>query len=388
VKKIQSIILLISLTLFLPGLVLAENTVEPYASISAIQDSNLYRLDSKINTASLPSTLSKSDTIYQTAVGLNVDWMASRQQFLVNASLTDNRFEKNKNLNNTGQNLSAIWNWLIGSHVNGRIDIKHNVALSDFANTYNLQSSEKTVDAVSANGNWHFHPDWRVGYAIEEYKVSYGNQTQAFLERQDQTHSFNVDYLVNSGSRVGLKFSQLDSHVPNNYGFDNQYTQNSYLVTTLWNVSGKSNLNAEAGLVKRKYQDVTKNGYDGLNMNVTYDLQATEKLAFKLDASHGVSASDDVFGLDRKTTGASLGVNWSVSQKIFVNAGVNHQISDFLNTTQKYSETYDSVNLGLGYKPHRNLDIGLNYSQSRRDSDLILRDYKSDKISLSLAVKL
>lgn len=388
VKIFQSIKLLLGVTLLLPGLVKAQNTVQPYVSFTTVQDSNLYRLDSNIDEASLPSTLSKSDTIYQTAVGLNMDWTVSRQQFLVNASMTDSRYDKNESLDNSGQNLSATWNWLVGSHVQGRIGMAHNVALSDFANSVDQQGSEKTADSLSANANWHFHPDWRIGYAIKDDNVSYDNEAQALLERQDQTHSLNVDYLVISGSRVGLKFSQLDSHIPNNTGNDNQYTQNSYLVTTLWNVTGKSNLNAEVGLVNRDYQDVAQNGYNGLSMNVAYDLQATGKLAFKLGISRGVSATDDVFGTDRETTGASLGVNWSVSEKVSVNSSVNHQISDFLNTTNKYSESYDSMSLGLGYKPHRKFDIGLNYSQSRRDSDLILKDYESDKLSLSLAIKL
>lgn len=387
-KKFLPKILLLSITLFLPGLVQAENTLHPYVSITAVQDSNLYRLDSNIDEASLPSTLSKSDTIYQTAVGLNVDWTLSRQQFLVNASMTDSRFDKNESLDNTGQNLSATWNWLVGSNFKGKVGVNHNIALSDFANSIDQQASQKTADSLFANANWHFHPDWQVGYGINEYNVAYDTEAQALLERQDQTHSFNVDYLVNSGSRVGLKYSQLDSHIPNNSSFDNQYTQSSYLLTTLWNVTGKSNLSAEVGQVNRDYQDVTQNGYNGLSMNVTYDLQATGKLAFKLGVSRGVSASDDVYGADRETTGVNLGANWSVSEKVSINSRVSHQISDFINTADNYSESNDSISLGLGYKPHRNIDIGLNYSQSRRDSDLILRDYKSDKLSLSLAIKL
>lgn len=394
VKILQSIRLLLGATLLLPGLVQAENTLQPYASITMVQDSNIYRLDSNIDEASLPSTLSKSDTIYQTAVGLNVNWTVSRQQFLVNASMTDSRFDKNENLDNTGQSLSATWKWLVGSNFKGRMGVNHNISLSDFANSIDLQASQKTADSLFANANWHFHPDWQVGYGINDYNVSYDTKTQALLERQDQTHSLNLDYLVSSGSRVGLKYSQLDSHIPVSSGFDNQYTQSSYLVTTLWNVTGKSNLSAEVGLVNRDYQDVTQNGYNGLNMNVTYDLQATGKLAFQLGAFRGVSASDDVYGTDRETTGVSLGANLSVSEKVSINGRVSHKISDFINTDfinnipAGYSESNDSISLGLGYKPHRNIDIGLNYSQGRRDSDLNLRDYKSDKLSLSLAIKL
>ncbi len=394
VKKLQSIRLLLGVTLLLPGLVQAENTLQPYASITMVQDSNIYRLDSNIDEASLPSTLSKSDTIYQTAVGLNVDWTLSRQQFLINASMTDSRFDKNESLDNTGQNLSATWNWLVGSRFKGRIGVNHNIALSDFANSIDLQASQKTADSLFANANWHFHPDWQVGYGINDYNVSYDKKTQALLERQDQTHSLNLDYLVSSGSRVGLKYSQLDSHIPVSSGFDNQYTQSSYLVTTLWNVTGKSNLSAEVGLVNRDYQNVNQSGYNGLDMNVAYDLKATGKLAFKLGASRGVSASDDVYGTDRVTTGVSLGANWSVSEKVSINGRVNHQIGDFINTDlinnipAGYTETNDSISLGLGYKPHRKIDIGLNYSKSRRDSDINFRDYRSDKLSLSLAIKL
>ncbi len=384
------------MSLLLPGLVKAENTLEPFVSLITVQDNNLYRLDSAIDEALLPSTLSKSDTIYQTAVGLNLDWTVSRQQFLVNASMVDSRFDKNDSLDNMGQNLDAKWNWLVGSHVTGQVGVTNKKTLADLANTVSREGSEHTVQKMFASSNWRFHPDWRIGLGVSDYDSSYDTQAQQVLDRKDLSQSVNLDYLANSGSRVGLKFIQQDSQLPNRVvtessTIDNEYTQQSMLVTTLWTVTGKSRLNAEAGLVNRHYLSISDRDYDGLNLKVDYDWFPTGKFIVNLGARRQIVSSDNLDSNYSENTAFNLNANWLYTDKVIFTSQIKQEQRDYAvdsGGSSTLKETYDTLSVGVNYKPHRNFDVGFNYTQSQRDSTQLFRDYESDMLSLSLTITL
>ncbi len=397
-KKFQSIRLLLGAAVLLPGLVQAENTLQPFVSITTVQDNNLYRLDSSVDETSLPSTLSKSDTIYQTAVGLNLDWTVSRQQFVVNASMTDSRFDKNENLDNMQQNLNARWNWLVGSHVTGQLGASHKSKLADFGNTVTLDRSIQTTQNLFLNSNWRFHPDWQVGFGLAENELNYDSQEQKVLQQEDSIQSVNVDYLANSGSRVGLKFIQQDSKQPNaiipeSGSSTSEFEQQSMLLTTLWAVTGKSKLNGEVGMVSRHYKNQSTSNYDALNFKVDYDWVATGQLLVNLGAYQRATDSQDELSSARETTGVNLSANWLFSDKVTFNSRLNQSVSDRyvttgLVTSDTVKEIYSGYSLGVSYQPHHNFDIGLNYAKSQRESEQLLRDYDADSITLSLTITL
>lgn len=393
-------LLIVPLGLSLPLVSYAEAEVTPFVSITTVSDSNLYRLDEAVDETQLSDGVSKTDTIYQTAVGLDVNWKVNRQKILLNAFMVDSRFDKNQGLDNLGQSLESRWDWLFGSHLSGVLSYDREVTLSDFANTSETDKSERTQDRVNATARWRYHPDWRIGVNLRGYNSSYDTQARSAFDNEVTSKSIELDYLANSGSRLGLRLQTVDGRLPNrevtgSSFIDNRYEQNSVLVTALWNISGKSRFDADFGLVSRRHPNIVQRDYDGVNVNLKFDWFSTSKLVFSAELFRKIVSSEDLLASYSENTGVNVSTIWSISDKLSLNAQVATENRDYSGNTgfingveSTLEERYDSYSLGLRYQPHRNFDIGLSYSQSSRDSSRVLRDYSADIVSLNLTVKL
>ena len=393
--KLASLSAICSIALTSP--VFAEGDVAPFLSITTLSDNNLFRIDSG-EESTLADGVSKSDTFYRTAVGLNVDWKVSRQAFLVSASLLDTRYENNTQLDNLGKNLSARWNWLIGSRLKGVLSANESISLSSFEDTNVQEKVERTTQTLNGNANWRYHPDWQVGFAVRSYDSSYDSELRSFSDLTLLTTSLNLDYLVKTGSRVGLKLQNEQGEFPNRLEsafVDREYTQNAFLMTTVWVVSGKSNLNSELGFVSRKHPDITERDYNGFNATLRYNWSVTGKVNIFTEAFRRIASTEDLLANYSENTGAKLRAQWALTDKVTFSGNLTRETRDFSGQTNLVSglsstleDRYTNKSIGLKYEPHRNFDIGLNYTQSARDSNALLRDYSADLWSLTLKINL
>lgn len=375
---------------------LAEADVSPFVGFQVVNDDNLYRIDSG---ATLPTDLSKSDQINQLSAGLDVDLDVSRQSFLLNAKIVDTRFEKNDQLDYVGKNVKGTWQWKAGSHVFGVVSIGQDVTLSDFSTSTVLQKSERTELTQALSVNWRYHPDYQVGVFVQNYDSSYDLAARKTSDREQVNASLNWVYLANSGSKIGLQYQNLDGENPNrelnvNSTIDNEYKQESLMVTVLWNASVKSKLSGEFGVINRTNPNISGRDYDGVNLDFAYDWFPTGKLGLNVEAFRKVVSSDDLLASYSENTGLAVNANWLWSDKVRLTASWTNESRDFVGiddvTTSlpELDERYVSQTLGVGYRPNRNVDVSLSLSNMLRDSNRALRDYESNMVALNLIVNL
>jgi len=389
-----------SFLLMLSPQLLAYGEVTPFLSITTVKDDNVYRLDGLLDEESLSDDVSKSDTVFQTTVGLNLNWKVGRQEFVVDSYMVDNRFDRNSQLDYLGQSIQGRWNLGVGNNIKGSVVAGHEVTLSDFANTDVQTKSERTQDRINAIGNWRYHPDWQIGLGLNVYKSTYDTPERAVSDREQLATSLNWDYLANSGSRIGLKYEVLTGDFPNreiteSSFIDNEFDQNSVLATVLWEVSGKSRFESEFGLVSRRHPVISSRDYEGVNALLKYNWYPTSKLLVSIEGYRKVLSSDDLLASYSENTGLKLSSVWAVSSKTRVDVKANTETRDYSGQTgviegldSTLEETYNNYSVGLSYEPHQNLNLGVNYNKSDRASSRILRDYNSDMFTLKLTINL
>ena len=370
----------------------SEGEVTPFASFTATSDDNLYRLNSSSN----PVGLSKSDVIYQTAAGVSVDWRLSRQEFALSGSIIDSKFKNNNQLDNLGGGVNGRWNWVIGNRFSGVISASESISLPNFEETVSQEKTKRTTRNLSASGNWRYHPDWRIGSTFSAYSSDYDSISRKNSDFKKAIGSVNLDYLVSSGSRVGLKVQTEKGEFVNRVNTvtnDREYTQTAFLLTTLWNISGKSDLVAELGHVSREHPNITERDYSGLNASVKYNWSVTGKLDVSTEAFRRTDSTEDVSATYSEDTGVKLGLSWALTEKLMVSGSASKgkrnlsgQTGIILESTLEDRYSYRSVN--LNYSLNRNIDVALGYSHNSRDSNRLYREYYSNLWSLSLKVKL
>jgi len=376
----------------------SEGNFTPFISASALTDSNIYRLDDSISESSLSEDTSKSDKLYRTTVGLNLDWTVSRQAFYVSGSLQDTRYEKNTQLDNLAKNLNARWNWLLGSRLTGIVSASQSIGLSNFEDTGVREKVERTISQLNASGNWRYHPDWQLGLAFRTLDIGYDSETRNVSDLKQLATSVNLDYLVKTGSRIGFKLENEVGEFPNRVNslfFDDKYTQNSFLLTTFWNISGKSSFNSEFGYVSRSHPDITERDYEGLNATLRYNWAVTTKVNIFAEAFRRTASSEDILASYSENTGTKITAQWIPTDKITVSGLLSKETRDYTGQTglipgvdSTLEDRFINKTLSVKYEPHKNFDISLGYTDSSRESNGNLRDYTAEQYSLTLKINL
>ena len=373
------------------GDVYADNAFSPYVGVTVVKDSNLYRLDSA---SVLPARLSKDDTIYQTTAGVAVDWLLSRQHFILDAAVIDNRFDQNSNLDYVGQVLDLKWNWALGSALAGNIGFVQKTTLNDFSNTTTQVSSKKEDSTAQFLGKWRYAPDWEVGVKLSDYDLGYDLLALQLNDRKSTKKSVFMNYITHSRNRVGVTFSQEDGSYPGrtlsaSSVIDNKYRQDLVLFNLDWRITGKSHLQVDAGWNARTHPNLPNRDYDGLSMKVDYFWFPTGKAVLNASLYRQLFSSNYRASSFGEKTGYSLGVSWQVSEKVSLSGVVKDELKEYLNQEQGsgFKERYVWLTLGANYQPDPMLNVALKFNQSARNSTQVLRDYEADSFALSLDVK-
>ena len=372
--------------------VVAGGEFTPYVGFSVVKDDNLYRLDSDINVSALASPISKEDTIYQTKAGVAVDWMLSRQKVLADVSVTDNQFDKNSNLNYTGQAVDLKWNWLVGSYLTGQLGWSQKQTLNDFSNTATQNSSKKDQQTLNFLGKWRYAPDWEVGVKLSSYDLSYDLQALQANDRRSAKKALFWNYITHAGNRVGVTWQREDGEYPEREltvlsVIDPKYQQDSLLLNVVWQVTIKSKLSADIGWNGRTHPTLSERDYDGFNTKIAYAWFPTAKTMLDVNLYRQLVSSNYVDSTFSENTGYTVSAAWRMSEKVSFNGMFKQETRDYVAQVNGFKERYDSVVASVTYQPYSMLDISLQLNQSLRDSTRLLRDYEAQTIVLDINVK-
>ena len=91
------------------------------ASLALTHEDNVYRLPDGVAT---PAGVSKADTITTASLLAGLDQPIGRQRLYGTASLRDNRFDRNRVLDNQGYALRAGLDWATGERIAGTLDLR------------------------------------------------------------------------------------------------------------------------------------------------------------------------------------------------------------------------------------------------------------------------
>lgn len=220
-----------------------QDTFHPYISTSITYDDNLFRLEKN----------PLADTIFQAAVGLNMNWELARQRFILNLAVNDNKFDRNKFLDYVGTDVQARWNWQLGNHLNGEMGYTNSTTLGSFTDISNTKvNNQRTQERLFFNSKWLFHPSWQLGLGVYRSTFDYGDSQQKTLNREESTVEASLQYLSSSSSKVGIKLRESDFRYPFRTFPDNGFQQHDLMGTLDWTLSTKTRFQAQAGIVKKK----------------------------------------------------------------------------------------------------------------------------------------
>jgi hypothetical protein len=270
------------------------------------------------------------DYWYSADVGMLFDHTYSRQHITARATWSKTNFDYFKELDYTGKDFLANWNWQVGNHLEGKLGGTYNQTLAPYTDAHTSQRNLRVQRGIYVDGGWRMHPSYRVRAAASKDKFNFELESQSFNDRTENAWEVGFDYLPSSGSEIGLVLRRTSGIYPNHRPIGQQqinqdYDQNDILAKVLWIASGSTTVNALVGWGKRDYRGQVGQDTSGLTGRVSAAWKPNGK--FNYSAALWRAFAPIVSPLVSYTlnTGASIGAGYDASDKLKFDASVIYE---------------------------------------------------------------
>ena len=383
--------------IFISSATSAEGIVDikPYVSANINYDDNVFRLSSPEQAKAILGSTETSDTVKQTNLGVVVNLRLSRQLLTASTSINESKYNRFKNLDNTGKSNSLRWSWRLGNDVYGEISASKSEAIAGFNETNSPVKNLRTSSGQIATINWNFHPDWTLNLIQERTQLENALVSSNMLDREDVTNQFGIRYQSQIGNELGLAYRISDSSYPNRTGltlaiFGNETTQKDIIVTAAWSPFKKTRISTQISQASLIHKNSIQPDFNGLSQRWNLDYSLTGKTSVNLTAYQELSAVDDLLSTNVRLRGFSINPIWNATGKITLHAGLGYEERNYLGSVGipiSNSDRYDEskqANISIAYTPTRKSLVELKYQGEDRTTNDINAGYQYNNINFSV----
>lgn len=370
--------------------------VQLRASSTITYDDNLFKIAPNVTPQQVGAT-SRSDRIWSNLLGLRLDLPYSRQRFILDASVSDNRFAKANLLNNTGDSLLGEWDWGYMNAWTGTVQATQNRSLASFLY---LQSNLRNIISqrgLSASADYAL--DARVKLQSAVGVASYTNSADIRKPNDYYQHYLQLGaaYVTPPGNSIGGRLRVEKDSLPNYAPSLSLLEDNSFRDTTLesyfdWRLNGVSKFSGHAGLTHRDYNQVSSRNFTGPTGRVQYDWTPNDLASVAAGIERTLYGTMDLASQFVVSQGLDVRAQWIPTPKIAATASLTYSKADFggdavtlafQGGVQRH-DTNRGFGLGVNYEMQRWAKLGLNYQFSDRSSNLSNIDFTDHTVMLNL----
>ncbi|MCP5273369.1 MAG: hypothetical protein H6936_00670 [Burkholderiales bacterium] len=357
-------------------------------------DDNILRIRDQMDAGALLGTNNLFDISHQFLGGAVIDKEISRQKLHFNGNWSHNRYQRFSQINNNAFDLQGNWNWFLGNRFEGNLGANFNKGQSPFLFQPGIINI-RTQHTEYFNFAWHYHPSWRLRGDYTHFDFETNNNILRFQNRREDRFETGLDYLVTSGSSIGLQYRHIlgEFTSPFQTVTENSYRQNEVKGKIDWKLTGKSHIRFLGGWVQRKNESFSTSDFNGFNMRLTYFWKPTEKVNIKLVGWRETVAIQSLTANFSLNTGGSTTAAWQMSSKTKLegffsyntqkfdrfSASINQSVTDFGNINKILSGS-----LRLAYTPFYGTEISATAAHNSLSSNSSLGGFTANGVTLSL----
>jgi hypothetical protein len=351
----------------------------PYVSVKYSYDSNLLRLDDDA-----PLTVDRSDRYATLSAGFDSDIAVSQQLFELSGVLYRSMFDSHDELDYTGANAAAIWNWTTGGLVTGKAGYTFKRSLRSFANQLTLQRIKeiRTENRFLGSVEVDLPGNWRLGASGDLADISFSAGKSLALKRN--TAGATIDYVSRAGNVLGLGAKLINGDYDANTTRDfDEYTVGPALQ---WQLTAKTRINANVGYTNHDVADPARLDHDDITGRVVVKIGDPKQSAVTAAAWREVSNLGDEIAEFALVQGISIEPFWQLSSRVGLHLHAGYEDRDFKGIGAD-AERQDDVFTGgaladWALSPKITLSLGVN--AERRASTRVLQDYDFSEVQLQI----
>jgi exopolysaccharide biosynthesis operon protein EpsL len=354
-----------------------EDSLNLVAGVGVLHDSNLFRRS---------SGKEESEQILSVSAGLKVNKAYSLQRFIVDAVLTDYRYQNHSNFDYVGKNLNAAWQWSLTPFLHGNLSASRNESLSSFVDYIGSSPNMRTVDTYRFDAEWEAAGRWRLVGGLNHLQR---RNSQLFLAEGDYDASAaeaGVKYQMPSGSSLTLMGRQLQGEyarrvVSQADSIDSGFDQRDVELKLVWPMTGKSRLTGRLAHISREHDNFSVRDFSGPVGQLDYSWDVGGKLRFNVGLKQDLASYQTNDSSYYRLRGFNLSPVWQLSSKIALRARYSQDRRDYrgglLIGLSERSDMLRTAQLAIDWMPLRTVVVSAYLQQDSRSSNRADRDFKA-----------
>ena len=279
-----------------------------------------------------PQAFESSDQILATTVGLKVNKPAGLQRFVLDASLTDNRFRTNDYLDFVGKNLTGAWLWSLTPRIKGNLSANYNEGLNSFIDYRGRERNLRTIQV------YRFDVEGEIGGGFSAIGgVNYFEQknSELFIAQRDyQTNAaeFGIKYLTSTESSVTLLGRRSRGEYTQDLGGleESGFDQNEAELRVAWVATGKSTLVGRLAYIDRVSDTYAFRDFSGPVGSLDWLWNVDAKLRINVGFRQDLVSYQDFEASYYKAQVFSIAPVWQVFSKTALRASYSRETRDYL----------------------------------------------------------
>lgn len=370
----------------------AGDTVQTFASVTYSHDDNLFLLPDDAPGFVGP----RDDNSRQVLVGVNVNKPFGRQVVSLQAKVSRVEFNRYSSLDYSGKDFSGDLEWHLANHLQGHVGGTYVQSLTSFADYHGQERDLRLERRVYANGEWRFHPSWRLRGGVSQQAFGYELKARSVNDRRENSTEAGVDYLAPSDSSIGLLLRHVDGIYPNPSFLGSQIIQDNYgqdevKANVYWKLGAVTQAQFQVGWARRQHKLATYRDDSGINGRGSLFWNPTGRLKFTLTGWREFAAVESLVATSTLNKGLSLSGVYDVSAKVQMQGSYRSEKRDFskisgLPSSIGSHDTTHISSIGVSYAAAQAIRLNLNATHNKR-SGLELAGtaaYSANSVSASL----
>jgi exopolysaccharide biosynthesis operon protein EpsL len=374
---------------------LAERLFSLDVGYGVTWDDNVFRLpDGAPDPEAARGIAGKSDRYSAASVGLHVNAPISRQRFLLDLNRAAVRYEKFSSRDQDPLSYRGAWQWLLTSRLDGVISANRGETLVNVEDAQGRRRIAQRTTTLSGSANAHLGSGWHLQGAIADSETKYDPPNLAQPDTSQTSAEAGLRYLAPSSSELALVYRRVrGTETVGELGLfgGSDFTQDETELRATWVATGHSTLRARVTQVDRRNELLPQRDFSGNTGELRHAWRLTGKLSLDWWISRAVTPYNlSLQSSSRVDDTIAAALLWRATERISFRSSVSRQRNRYgqISTAlEARRDITDTVELGAGWAPHRNISFDARLRHEERDSTEPLQIFDVNVASLSFSLR-
>jgi len=371
------------------------DTVKPFASLTGMYDSNIFRVRDKDELRAITGGDSRmGDYIAVLSVGTDVHYMISRQELNLMLKKEFMRYEHYSSQNSsadqaTGNIALAVVDRLkinlLGSYT------KRPVSRQDYQSTGLNKITDITGGIIVS---YEMPAGFEIAGSYRKEKVSYSlpvfNANEYSVDQYAGTLTYKVSTTMNLYSTIQREYTRYrDDMVFGGESINNNSTSDSIRFGLSKTFTPKTTVSAYIGYLERRHREAAQRDFDGVIGRAEIAYGITAKLGLLVNAERLLYEEIDQLRTYSVTDSIGAGLTYEITEKTKARVFDKYYWKNFKNMpgieAPKRTDRINELSLGVQWQPTAAILVDIGYQYVTRRSDIDLLNYNDHIAKASVA---